>query len=44
MRCLTAASYTHTTVEVIDGANHGYEGREVELFECIDTWLTSLAG
>jgi hypothetical protein len=44
MRCLTAAGYRHATVEVIDGANHGYEGREVELFECIDTWLTSLAG
>jgi hypothetical protein len=44
MRCLTAAGYRHATVEVIEGANHGYEGREAELFECIYTWLTALAG
>jgi hypothetical protein len=44
MRCLTAAGYRHATVEVIEGANHGYEGREAELFEYISTWLTALAG
>jgi dienelactone hydrolase len=42
MRRLTAAGYAHVTVEVIDGANHGYEGREIELCECIRAWLTSL--
>ena len=27
------------TVEVIDGANHGYQGRDVQLFETIHGWL-----
>jgi hypothetical protein len=27
------------TVEVIDGANHGYEGRSAELFEVMRDWL-----
>jgi pimeloyl-ACP methyl ester carboxylesterase len=42
MRRLTAAGYAHVTVEVIDSANHDYEGREIELCECIRAWLTSL--
>lgn len=42
MRSLKATSYAHATLEVIDGANHGYEGREMELFEVIRSWLASL--
>ena len=42
MRRLKAVPYAHVTVEVIDGANHGYEGRDVALFETILGWLTSL--
>ncbi len=42
MRRLRAATYAHATVEVIDGANHGYEGREMELFEVIRGWLVAL--
>lgn len=44
MRRLTAAGYTHAAIEIIDGANHGYEGREGELFERLWTWLISLPG
>jgi pimeloyl-ACP methyl ester carboxylesterase len=40
MRRLKEAAYAHVTVEVIDGANHGYENREMALFETIMTWLT----
>ena len=42
MRRLRAAAYAHVTVEVVDGANHGYEGRAVELFEVIRKWLAAL--
>jgi pimeloyl-ACP methyl ester carboxylesterase len=42
MKRLKAAAYAHVTVEVIDGANHGYEGQEVALFERIRGWLASL--
>ena len=31
-RGLGAAGYSHVEVKEIDGANHGYEGREGELF------------
>jgi len=41
MRRLRETAYTHVTVEVIDGANHGYEHRELALFETIMTWLAS---
>ena len=39
MQRLVHAAYAHVTVEVLDGANHGYEGREVALFEVILDWL-----
>jgi hypothetical protein len=42
MRRLKAAVYSHVTVEVIDGANHGYEGRETALFETMRGWLAAL--
>ena len=42
MRRLRDAAYAHVTVEVVDGANHGYEGRAVELFEVIRHWLGAL--
>ena len=39
---LTAAAYPHVEVQVIDGANHGYAGRERELMETIYGWLKGL--
>jgi hypothetical protein len=39
MRRLRDAAYTHVTVQVIDGANHGYETKETELFTVIRDWL-----
>ena len=42
MRSLRRADYPHLTVEVIDGANHGYVDRDLPLFQTIRDWLTSL--
>ena len=44
MRSLKTAAHTGMgiTVEVIDGANHGYTGRETQLFEAMYSWLTAL--
>lgn len=42
MRRLKAAHLAHVTVDVIEGANHGYAGREVALFERIWRWLATL--
>jgi hypothetical protein len=42
MRRLRAADFAHVTVDVIEGANHGYAGREVALFESIWGWLVAL--
>ncbi len=39
MQRLRDAAYGHVTVEVIDGANHGYEGCDAELFEVVRDWL-----
>ncbi len=39
MRRLKTAEYPHATVRVVEGANHGYRGREKELLETILTWL-----
>jgi hypothetical protein len=41
MRRLKAAAYDHVTVEVIDGANHGYENRERALFDTIMQWMAA---
>ena len=41
MRRLRKAEYAHVSVEVIDGANHAYAGREVTLFETIRDWLVA---
>ena len=41
-RSLGAAGYPHVQVIEIDGANHGYIGREDELFETILLWLREL--
>jgi hypothetical protein len=42
MRRLRAADLVHVTVDVIEGANHAYAGREVALFESIRGWLSAL--
>ena len=42
-RSLGAAGYPHVEVSEIDGANHGYAGRERELFEMMFSWLNGLA-
>ena len=41
-RSLGAAGYPHVTIVEIDGANHGYIGRESELFETMFAWICSL--
>ncbi len=41
-RGLGAADYPHVKVVEIDGANHGYMGREVELFETMFAWICGL--
>ena len=42
MRSLRRADYPHVTVEVIDGATHGYMDRDLQLFETIRNWLASI--
>jgi dienelactone hydrolase len=42
MRRLRAAALAHVTVDVIEGANHAYAGREIALFESIWRWLVAL--
>ena len=41
-RGLGAAGHSHVQVSEIDGANHGYIGREGELFETMFSWLSGL--
>ena len=41
-RSLAAAGYPHVVVSEIEGANHGYMGRERELFDTMYGWLASL--
>ena len=41
-RGLGAAGYSHVEVKEINGANHGYAGREGELFETMFSWLSGL--
>ena len=41
-RSLRDAAYPHVRVTEIDGANHGYMGRERELFEAMTSWLSRL--
>ena len=41
-RSLAAAGYPHVVVSEIEGANHGYQGRERELFDTMYGWLSSL--
>lgn len=41
-RSLEAAGYPHVQVREIDGANHGYAGREEDLFETMLSWLSAL--
>ena len=41
-RSIAAANYTHVSVTEIQGANHGYLGREEELFETMLSWLSAL--
>ena len=42
MRSVKAAEFPHITVNIIDGANHGYQGRDLELFETIHGWLKTI--
>lgn len=39
MRQLTDAAYPGVQVKVIDGANHGYADRDMQLFETIHSWM-----
>ncbi len=41
-RSLEGVGYLHTEVRVIDGANHGYAGRESELLGVIMEWVAGL--
>ena len=41
-RGLAAVGYPHVKVVEIDGANHGYMGREVELLETMFAWICGL--
>lgn len=41
-RSLEAAEYPHVQVSVIEGANHGYMGREQQIFDTMYAWLSSL--
>ena len=42
MRTLRKIGYSHTTVEVVDGANHGYNWREKELLDVIYRFFQGL--
>jgi hypothetical protein len=42
MRTLNELAYKHTVVKVVTGANHGYAGRETQLWETISTFLGSI--
>ena len=42
MRSLRLQDYQDVTVEVIDGATHGYLDREIELFQTMIEWLSGL--
>lgn len=41
-RSMESAGYPHVQVSEIDGANHGYAGREEVLFETMLSWLSAL--
>ena len=41
-RSLESAGYSHVQVREIDGAGHGYTGREDKLFETMLSWLSML--
>ncbi len=43
-RSLQRVRYSHTQVRVIDGANHGYAGRESELLDAMLEWVRGLQG
>ena len=43
-RSVAAAGYPHVQVTEIEGANHGYVGREEELFQTMFTWLSEPLG
>ena len=42
MRTLREIGYSHASVEVVDGANHGYNGRERELMKVIYRFFEGL--
>ena len=41
-RSLGNSGYPHVEIREIDGANHGYEGREEKLFGALYSWLCKL--
>ncbi len=41
-RSVAAAGYPHVRVTEIEGANHGYAGREEQLFQTMFSWLSGL--
>lgn len=42
MRTLKELAYPHTVVKVVPGANHGYAGREAQLWETISEFLSNI--
>ena len=42
MRTLREIGYSHTAVKVVQGANHGYIGREKELMETVYAFLSGI--
>ncbi len=42
MRTLREIAYSHATVRVVQGANHGYIGREKELMETVYAFLSGI--
>ena len=42
MRRLRTEGYPHVRVQVVEGANQGYQDRETRLFETISEWLEAV--
>ena len=42
MRQLTKTDQANVSIEVIEGANHGYEGQQTTLFDTVHRWLVQL--
>ena len=42
LSAITSADYKNVCVEIIEGANHSYQGRECFLFQTIYQWLKTI--